>query len=174
MEEIWKTMIYQGKEYSDFEVSNIGRMRNVLTGTIYKQSVNSTGYYSVRVTLGSRDKKKSFRIHKAVAETFVPNPENKPDVNHKDGNRLNNNAYNLEWSTEKENTRHAWDTGLALPRKGSKSPSSKLTDEQVKYIREHYIAGDKEFGRHALAKKFNVHYKTIADIANYKRYIDTT
>ena len=57
-------------------------------------------------------------IHILVAEAFVPNPENKPEVNHKNGNKHDNNASNLEWVTHKENCEHAWKTGLTKPSRG--------------------------------------------------------
>lgn len=69
-EEIWKTVIYQGEEFSRLQVSNKGRLKNIKTGTIYKQQVAKSGYCIVSITLGSKESKKTFRIHKAVAETF--------------------------------------------------------------------------------------------------------
>jgi hypothetical protein len=116
------------------------------------------------VSLGSRCDKRVFRIHRAVAETFIPYEEGKHHINHKDGNKLNNNAYNLEWVTPQENTRHAYDTGLAAAKRGVDNSGSKLTAEQVKYIREHYIPRDKEYGCRVLAKKFKVRHSVISKI----------
>ncbi len=70
----------------------------------------STGYARSR-NIGA----KRYNIHRLVAQTFIPNPENKPCVNHKDGNKLNNHVDNLEWCTYQENTKHGWKTGLMHP-----------------------------------------------------------
>lgn len=169
--EIWETLIYQGNEFPDFEVSNFGQLRNSITKKIYKQWINHKGYCQVCVSLGSRSKKKTFKMHKAVAETFIPNPENKPEVNHIDGNKANAKFDNLEWTTSSENTRHAYDTGLIISQKGEQRPGAKLTKEQVEYIRNNYIPKDKEFGCRALARKFNIHHKAISSIINNKAYI---
>lgn len=68
------------------------------------------GYYMAN--LNKDGLQKSIKVHRLVAEAFIPNPENKPSVNHKNGNKLDNNVYNLEWATYSENKRHAHDTGL--------------------------------------------------------------
>ena len=124
------------------------------------------------VSLGSRNKKKVFKIHKAVAETFIPNPENKKTVNHINGNKQNNSLENLEWSTYSENVQHAFDTGLAKPTRGTDSPLSKLTREDVIYIRTHYIPNSLIYGTRALGREFNVDHETIRDIVNNNTYIN--
>lgn len=172
MNEIWKTVVYQQKEFPDFEISNQGNLRNVNTNKIYKQWINKKGYCQVCVSIGGRNKKKVFKIHKAVAETFIPNLENKPQVNHIDGNKTNNNVKNLEWVTSQENICHAYDLGLEVPLRGVKNPYAKFTKDQVNYIRDNYIPKDKAFGCRALAKKFNTNHHRISDIVNYKTYVN--
>ena len=106
MEE-WKDLIYQNKIYDFLEVSNNGKIRNKRNGHIYKLHPNTNGYLTVNISLGSRKHNKTFLVHKAVAESFIPNLENKPQVNHKDLNKTNNIVSNLEWVTNQENCIHA-------------------------------------------------------------------
>ncbi|WP_202980718.1 HNH endonuclease [Alteromonas sp. RKMC-009] len=91
-----------------YEVSSLGRVSNYRK-IMKTYSINS-GYQAVK--LSKDGKKKSFLVHRLIATAFVPNPENKPVVNHIDGNKLNNAASNLEWVTTAENLQHARDTGL--------------------------------------------------------------
>ena len=88
--EIWKKI-------TDFpyEISNLGNVRNIRTGKILKQNKDSSGY--PQVELFYNNKRKSIRIHRIVAEYFIPNPNNLPQVNHKDENKWNNVVSNLEW-----------------------------------------------------------------------------
>lgn len=161
-EEVWKTVIYNGEVYDRFEVSNTGKLRNKHNRHIYKQFTNKAGYKQVCVSLGSRKNKKVFRMHEAVAEAFIDNPDEKPFVNHIDGNKINNSVNNLEWVTAQENTQHAMVNGLMRPLKGEEIGTSKLTEEDVKYIREHYIPKDKKYGSRVLAKRFGVSHATIS------------
>lgn len=171
--EIYKGVIYQGVNYSDrLEVSNIGNIRNVKTKHVYKLHVNKNGYKQCCISLGGRDKKKIFKIHKAVAETFLSNPDNKPQVNHIDGNKLNNNVDNLEWVTPSENMLHAYKNGLAIIYRGYDNPCCKFTQEDVDFIRLNYISGSQEYGTRALARKFNVSHESIRRVLNSKRYDD--
>lgn len=105
---VWKRLIYHGKDLGDYYlVSNYGEIKGVKTGKIRKKNVNHEGYYFVCVSLGSRDNKPLIKLHRAVAETFLDNPNNYPAINHKDGNKLNNYVENLEFCTYQENTIHA-------------------------------------------------------------------
>ena len=162
----WRRLVYQGVSYEKFEASTDGHLRNVNTGTVYKEHVNKNGYCQVAVSLGNRKNVKVFKIHKAIAETFIPNPDDKPEVNHKDGNKLNNCVDNLEWMTGAENTRHAYQTGLAKAKAGTDNYCAKLTEDDVRYIREHYIPRSSEYGARALGRKFDVNHKRILMIIN--------
>lgn len=164
-------MIYHGEQYDNFEVSSNGKLRNVKTGTVYKTTILKTGYAAVCISLGSRNKKKNIKIHRAVAETFIDNPEGKPAINHIDGNKLNNDVSNLEWVTFSENTRHAVSHGLQKGLPGENNPNARLTQDDVQWIREHYIKGNKEYGSRALGKKFQVDHTVILDIINFTTYI---
>lgn len=170
--EIWKRLIYQGKDYGDFyEVSNYGEIRNSKTHKIRKKNVSKTGYYFVSGSLGSRNNKITFKNHKAAAETFVPNPNNLPMVNHKDTNKLNNYVGNLEWCTNSENIKHASEHNLLHIHKGADNCRAKLTNEMVEYIRNNYIPYDNEFGTRGLARKFNINHKTIIRILQNRAYM---
>jgi hypothetical protein len=104
----FKGLIYNEVDYSDrYKVSDNGEIYSLKSNRILKTRVNKNGYVVICIALGSRENRKSIRINRAVACTFIPNTENKPEVNHKDTNKLNNHISNLEWNTSKENTQHA-------------------------------------------------------------------
>ena len=87
-----------------------------------------------RVVLMKNGKQINALVHRLIAQTFIPNPENKPEVNHKDGNKENNSVFNLEWCTHKENVHHAIETGLKDDR-GTHSSRASCNEEKVKKIR---------------------------------------
>lgn len=148
---------YKTYTIDDYEITRDGEVINKHTGKHLKPQKNGKGYY--RVGIG----KKHMFVHRLVAEKYVPNPDNKPQVNHIDGNKLNNSADNLEWVTNQENRNHALANGLYLC--GDKCPWSKLTKEQVEFIRNH-----KELDSKELAILFNVSYANIRDIRRYKSW----
>lgn len=105
---MWKKFIYENYE-TDYSVSTEGEVRKDTTNYILSQSSQQDYKF---VTLLIKGKQKRMRVHRMVALTFLDNPENKPYVNHINGNRSDNNITNLEWVTPSENTQHAVDTGL--------------------------------------------------------------
>ena len=102
--------------------------------------------------------------HRIIATCFIPNPHNLPCVNHKDGNKLNNDTANLEWCSHSENTKHAYKTGLEKKCFGENHHAHKLTKENVLFIREHYKPRDKEYGAVKLGKMFGVSEYAIKDV----------
>lgn len=101
MEEIWKDI----KDFPNYQVSNLGNVRNIKRGTTMKPIYDNNGYKKVH--LFNKGKEKMLFIHRLVAIAFIPNPENKPTVNHIDGNTSNSNVNNLEWATMKEQLIHS-------------------------------------------------------------------
>lgn len=95
---------------SNYLVSSCGKLFSAKTLKQISPKPNGRGYlvHTTRLATGTV----RIRLHRAVAEAFIPNTEDKPIVNHKDGNKQNNADWNLEWSTISENTKHAWISGL--------------------------------------------------------------
>ena len=135
MKEIWKNI----KNYEGlYQVSNFGNVRSldrsvncgiknnnivIKKGKLLKQNLNIHNY--LQVHLSKNNKSKMVTVHRLVAETFIPNIENKSQINHIDGNKQNNRVDNLEWCTAKENILHSWKTGLS---KSYKHPKGVLTN----------------------------------------------
>ncbi len=117
---------------------------------------NSKGYLTVNLSAsGVRNQK---RIHRLVAEAFIPNPENKPEVNHINGDKADNRVENLEWCTMKENINHAVKLGLY---------KRKLTDENVRKIRSLHLAGEQQL---IIARMFGVCQSMINNIVHGRYY----
>lgn len=167
--EIWKWISgYEGL----YQVSNYGRIKTFPRHSRYKEimirrpALGTGGY--LQVGLHKNGISKTFDIHRLVAQTFIPNPLNLPEVNHKFGNKFDNYVENLEWCTDTENKQHALKTGLI--RAGADRNEAKLTAEQVRWVRANYKPYDPIFGATALARKFNVSPKTIMHVVNRKTY----
>lgn len=130
-----------------------------------KPIAQNNGYYSV--ALWKNKKPTSILIHRLVAETFIPNPENKACVNHIDGNKHNNCVSNLEWNTYSENNLHAFKTGLKKPtwlgKTGKNNPNSKivLQIKDCRIIAEYY-------GAHEAQRKTGVDFRWISSCCHKK------
>ena len=115
-----------------------GVIINCTTGKEIKQRLDADGYLTA--TLGKGIRSKPRFVHRIVAKAFVPNPHRYPIVHHKDGNRANPHASNLEWTTQRENIRHAYERG-SYDRKGIKNGRALLTEDDVLTIRKLYKQG---------------------------------
>lgn len=101
MEEVWKVI----DSYSDYLISSFGRVKSLRTNIVLKQDIGIGGYK--RVTLYSNTKPKHHLVHRLVAKSFIDNPNNLPEINHKDNNPGNNIVTNLEWCTSRYNSRYS-------------------------------------------------------------------
>lgn len=164
--EEWRNIIgYEGY----YQISNYGRVKSIprkgiVNGLILKQSLNHKGYPRIRFCKNYI--KSTSTVHRLVANAFIPNPKNKPQVNHKNGIKINNFLYNLEWSTGLENMRHGFSSGLFANRPvGIHHPCATLTEDQVLEIRRLVLLPNRpptaEIAEMFNAKESNI-YKIIA------------
>lgn len=125
---IWKSI----KRFEDrYSVNEYAQIMNNKTGRILKSHTTRQGYERFKITVSRGGV--SLSAHRAVAIAFIPNPENKPQVNHIDGNKLNNHVSNLEWVTNDENMAHAVATGLT---KRAKDESKVSAIQQAYLLRQ--------------------------------------
>lgn len=192
MKEMWKDVKgYEGL----YQVNNFGEVKSLerpyinqygVCGTkkakilnkkivcFDKNKKNTQGYYAVN--LCNKDGGKWTRVHIIVANAFLDNPENKKEVNHKNGNKLDNRVENLEWVTHSENCLHAWKTGL---QKIGKERIEKIKEnniklrglnaDTVKNIYNDFII--KKISMNKIAKKYKISVQTVSNIANKKNEI---
>lgn len=135
--------------YKIDEFGNIFSFKRYKEGKKKSPYVDKDGYYCVSLMLNG--KAKGLKVHRLVAITFIENSNNLPQVNHKDGNKMNNHVSNLEWCSNIENQRHAWETDLK---------TVKLTTDQVKEIK--ILLGLKN--NTEISKIYNVDPSTISNI----------
>ena len=154
-----------GKIFSHEKILQFGVNKRLRLSKEKKQCNHAEGYLSV--VLSKNRVNKTYLVHRLIALTFLPNPENKKMVNHKYGNKKNNCIENLEWCTRNENELHAKKNGLKP--KGQKNGAAKITDIQAQYIRDNY---KKRKNAGELATKFKVTTHQIRRIAiNQSRII---
>ena len=173
IEEEWKDI----KNYEGlYKISNMGTIYKYPHSTVYisgeersyeekilRPSISDNGYKKVIL---NKDKiKRNFNLHRLIAEHFIPNPDNKPEVNHIDGNKLNNNLSNLEWVTTSENALHAVDIGYREISGYTKYKVAqnvrKFNKEEIENIKQLHTDG---VSKAKIAKQFGCHYSTIDNI----------
>ncbi len=157
----WKTI----PGFSRYKASTDGEIytpnwRGGKTGRLLNPAKDKMGYLRT-VLVSDLGENCTIKVHRIIASTFLPNPDSKATVNHKNGIKTDNRAENLEWATRSENVAHSFKTGLQS-NKGVKNPISKLTEEQVIEIRR--LFKPREMGRKKLAEIYGVKPTTIKDI----------
>lgn len=160
IKEIWKNII----GYEQYQVSNTGKVKITANSFTRKEKIlkplpTNNGYF--RVALWSNNKSKFFGIHRLVASHFILNPENKKTVNHKDGDKSNNNDWNLEWNTYRENINHAVANKLSAC--GERNGRHKLNTQEVEEIRNNTT-----LNQYQLSDKYGVSQSTINRIKSNK------
>jgi len=152
-----------------YRVGNHGHIESCWTGKWerLKPKLDTHGYHHVDLYLDG--KRTAQRIHRLVAQAFLPNPEEKPEINHKDGNKINNAVTNLEWATSSENNMHAFRVlGRQTPR-GEQHGSAKLTADDVKQIRRLYATGN--YTQQELGNTFGVRQGEVSHIVRRKNWV---
>ncbi len=169
--EKWK----QIPNFSRYEASTKGRLRstnykNSGKTKVLKPADGGDGY--LKTMLQNDDGKYcSWGVHKFVAFTYLGERPDGLEINHKDGNKLNNSPSNLEYCTKSENLIHAYENDLLERKRGSKNGMAKLTENEVRSIRKHAKESGRYYGRKDLADKYGVSESQIKDIVNRRRNI---
>lgn len=165
-------MIWKKIDNYDYEVSFCGSVRSIEKTIIRSDGkphfvkskilrpANDQGY--LKVALSGNGKLKSFRVHRLVAKAFCGCINGKYEVNHIDGNKLNNRADNLEWCNRSENVKHAFNNSLAKPLRGSKNPTSVIDEIKAMTIKTMLMSG---FGPTEISKRYGVSINICKDIS---------
>lgn len=154
----------QIKGYPNYIIEVTGHIWSYNRDKYLKHQPHYLGY--LQVGLLKNGKRKTFKVHRLLAEHFIPNPNNYKYINHKDGNKSNNDIGNLEWCTHSQNIQHAYDIGLLVAAKGENHSNSKLTESEVKEIR--LMTG--YFLQKDIAEVYGVSSTQVRNIQNNKQW----
>jgi len=146
--------------FKKYEITRGGVIRKKDSKRVKSQYIGSTGYYMVSLN-DDKGKSKPRRVHRLLAITFIPNHKGCKYINHKDGNKLNNDIPNLEWCTMYENNKHAFDSGL-IDNTGVNNGMSKLNPEKVKEIKK--LLSNSDLSQMQISKMYGVSRSCILKI----------
>ena len=162
--------MYAGKAWDKYDVSDNGEIRNAETKHVLKATQNSNGYMMIVVRPNGRASFKGVIVHRAVAETFIPNANGYKQVNHIDGDKHNNAVSNLEWCNQSMNMKHAFAHGLMNNSRfrGQGAYGSKLKEEDIIEIRK--LCDERKFTKKRIAEMYNCSLSNIKLIAGRKTW----
>ena len=150
-------------EYSKYQISEDGcNLVNTYTGHHLKLNKRKNGYLQVSL-YNNEGERKTVSVHRLVCTTYHPNPKQLPVVNHKDGNKANNDSSNLEWCTHQDNTIHAFSIGLARGLKGEDNYFCKRSDSEIHQICYDLVTGIRKCD---VALKYNMTRARISSLVN--------
>lgn len=159
------------KGFKDYYITEDGKVfskkRNIYLSPFKKQG----GYLRVSLFNGKHNHKS---IHRLVAEAFISNPNNYPEVNHIDGNKQNNNINNLEWCTPSQNQKHAFELGLQVKKYGEEHHNCKLNNDEIKLLKRILVLIEKKeiyLSYNTISKIFyNLNIPSISEVKKGKLY----
>jgi hypothetical protein len=159
-DEKWETI----KDFPNYMISTESRIINKTTLNMVSISINKKHKHRA-VRLWQNGKTRLLKVYRLKAQAFIPNPDNKPQVNHKDGNRMNEDLSNLEWVTASENMKHSFQSGLCrgFYKKGLENQNRKINVEDILLLRRWYQSGF--FDSSKLSKVFGCNSSYLAKIA---------
>lgn len=171
--EIWKKV--EGYE-NIYEVSNHGNIQSIdhfvvgkksrtQKGRVLSVSISTKGYHQVSLSLLGR--RFHTGVHRLVAKAFLANPDNKEQVNHKDGNKSNNHVSNLEWATNQENIIHAYKNNLVKLNYGEKHHQCRFTNNQIKELKRKLANG---VSGSSISKEYKISQAAVSQIKKGKTY----
>jgi len=162
---MWKDI----KGFENYEVSTEGQVRNKTTGRILKPYDNGRGY--LEVSLSVNGKRAAKTVHRLVAKSFIPNPENKPEVNHIDEDKTNNGVKNLEWMTSKENANYGTRTDRMKNNPEWCKSLQRLIESKSKPIYVLYPEGTDEYYPSATiaARELGLHQGNMSSVLKGRR-----
>ena len=166
--ENWKEI----KGFSGYEASDLGNLRSLnykRTGMAKVLRPSISGGYLKTMLKSDEGKYRSLYVHRFVCLAFLGQKPKGLEINHKDGNKLNNRPSNLEYVTRKENVKHAYDNKLMRPKVGSSNGMAKLKESDVLEIRAHAASSGRYYGRKQLAIKYGVSECTIKEVVTRRR-----
>jgi hypothetical protein len=161
--EIWKKI----EGFENYSVSSEGRVRHDKNDNLKKPGITNKGYLTINFMATKFNNRKCPKIHRLVAQAFLPNPNNYKEVNHLNGIKTDNRVENLEWCSGSQNVKHSFQIGLQKGKKGTENNFCVLAEYEVLEIRKLYLQG---ISQNEICKLYNKCYGTINKIVNRKSW----